>query len=145
MGTVVEMLGPRRGQMLDMQHGGDGTAHLPYLVPTRGLLGFRYQFLTATRGTGIMHTHVPRLPAAGRRDGTRDARLAGGLGTGHGAPTYGLKNAEDAGTLFIGPGVEVYEGMVVASTSGRRSDGQRVQEEAPDQHALVEPRTSRCA
>ncbi len=50
------MLGGRRGQMMDMQDTGQGTTHLVYIVPTRGLLGFRYQFLTSTRGAGTMHT-----------------------------------------------------------------------------------------
>ena len=56
VGTVVEMLGPRKGQMIDLQNNPDNTVHLTYIVPTRGLLGFRYQFLTATRGMGILNT-----------------------------------------------------------------------------------------
>jgi GTP-binding protein len=56
VGVVVEMLGRRRGQMLEMNDSGDGNVRLTYLVPTRGLLGFRYHFLTATRGKGVMHT-----------------------------------------------------------------------------------------
>ena len=66
VGVVVEMLGSRRGQMIDMHDSGDGSVRLAYLVPTRGLLGFRYQFLTATRGTGVMHTIFHSyLPMAG--------------------------------------------------------------------------------
>ena len=56
MGVVVEMLGGRRGKMMDMQDTGQGSVRLVYIVPTRGLLGFRYQFLTATRGMGVMNT-----------------------------------------------------------------------------------------
>src|SRR6185436_8718340 len=56
VGVVVEMLGSRRGQMMDLQESGQGTTRLVYVVPTRGLLGFRYQFLTSTRGAGAMHT-----------------------------------------------------------------------------------------
>ena len=56
VGVVVEMLGGRRGKMMDMQDTGQGTTRLIYIAPTRGLLGFRYQFLTSTRGAGVMHT-----------------------------------------------------------------------------------------
>jgi GTP-binding protein len=112
LGVVVEMLGSRRGQMLDMQETSDGSVRLAYLAPTRGLLGFRYQFLTATRGMGVMHTlYHGYLPMAG----SLASRSTGSLvawepGT---TNTFGLKNAEERGVLFFGPGVEVYEGMVV--------------------------------
>jgi GTP-binding protein len=112
VGVVVEMLGSRRGQMLDMVDNSDGSVRLNYLVPTRGLLGFRYQFLTATRGMGILHTlfhgYLPMV-------GLMNTRATGSLvawdpGT---TTTFGLKNAEERGTLFYGAGVEVYEGMVI--------------------------------
>jgi GTP-binding protein len=112
VGAVVEMLGSRRGQMLDMVDNPDGSVRLNYLVPTRGLLGFRYQFLTATRGMGILHTlfhgYLPMV-------GLMNTRATGSLvawepGT---TTTFGLKNAEERGTLFYGPGVDVYEGMVI--------------------------------
>ncbi len=111
-GTVVEMLGQRRGRMTDMHDQGDNTVRLTYIVPTRGLLGFRYQFLTATRGMGVMNTLFHGYDKA---VGTMTTRQTGSLvaweaGT---ATNYGLKNAEDRGTLFIGAGEEVYEGMVV--------------------------------
>jgi GTP-binding protein len=112
VGVVVELLGARRGQMLDMESSTDGSVHLKFLVPTRGLLGFRYQFLTATRGAGVMHTlfhdYLPMAgPIAGRSTGSLVSWEAG-LTT-----TYGLKNAEERGILFCDPGVDVYEGMVV--------------------------------
>ena len=112
VGVVVEMLGGRRGQMLDMQDSQESTVHIKYLVPTRGLLGFRYQFLTATRGAGVMHTlFFDYMPLAG----AMDMRSTGSLvawepGT---TTSYGLKNAEERGWLFYGPGVDVYEGMVM--------------------------------
>jgi len=109
---VVEMLGARRGLMTDMRHGDDGTVYLQYLVPTRGLLGFRSDFLTITRGTGVIHTlFAGYKPLAGDIT-TREhgSLVAWESGT---ASSYGLKNAEERGTLFISPGVEVYEGMVV--------------------------------
>jgi GTP-binding protein len=112
VGVVVEMLGERRGQMMDMQDTGDNAVRLQYIVPTRGLLGFRYQFLTATRGAGVMHTIFhDYLPLAGALGGRPTGSLVAwepGV-----TSTYGLKNAEDRGALFYGPGVEVYEGMVV--------------------------------
>ena len=112
VGVVVEMLGVRRGQMLDMQDTQDNNVRLKYLVPTRGLLGFRYQFLTATRGEGTMNTiFCDYLPIVGAMEGRELGSLVSwenGITT-----TYGLKNAEERGNLFYGPGVEVYEGMVV--------------------------------
>jgi GTP-binding protein len=112
VGVVVELLGARRGQMLDMQNLTDGSVHLKFLVPTRGLLGFRYQFLTATRGAGVMHTlfhdYLPLAGAIGGRSTGSLVSWEAGITT-----TYGLKNAEERGILFYDPGVEVYEGMVV--------------------------------
>ncbi len=112
VGVVVEMLGTRRGQMLDMQDTKDGNTRLVYMVPTRGLLGFRYQFLTATRGEGIMHSLFHGyLPMAGQMA----SRSTGSLVSWESGvtSTYGLKSAEERGWLFVDPGVNVYEGMVV--------------------------------
>ena len=112
LGVVVEMLGARRGQMMDMQDSGEERVVLRYLVPTRGLLGFRYQFLTATRGAGVLHTIFhDYLPWAGAMQGRANGSLVAwepGVTT-----SYGLKNAEERGVLFYGPGQEVYGGMVV--------------------------------
>jgi len=112
VGVVVEMLGNRRGQMLDMQDSNSGSVHLTYLAPTRGLLGFRYQFMTATRGMGVINTlfhgYLPLVKSI-------TSRLTGSLVAWEPGVTtsYGLKNAEERGTLFYGAGVEVYEGMVI--------------------------------
>jgi GTP-binding protein len=112
VGVVVEMLGGRRGQMLDMQDTLENSVRLKYLVPTRGLLGFRYQFLTATRGAGTMNTiFYDYLPMVGDMAG-REAGSIVSWETGV-TTTYGLNNAQDRGILFCGPGVDVYEGMVV--------------------------------
>jgi len=116
VGVVVEMLGARRGQMMDMQDTGQGTTRLVYLVPTRGLLGFRYQFLTSTRGMGIMNTVFHGYdemagPMASRSNGSLVAWEAGA------STTFALKSAEERGVLFIGAGVEVYEGMVVGENA----------------------------
>jgi GTP-binding protein len=112
VGVVVEMLGSRRGQMIDMHDTGDGSVRLAYLVPTRGLFGFRYQFLTATRGMGVIHTLFHSyMPMAGAMTARSNGSLISwepGENT-----NFGLKNAEERGVLFYGPGVEVYEGMVI--------------------------------
>lgn len=112
VGVVVEMLGGRRGQMLDMQDTLENSVRLKYLVPTRGLLGFRYQFLTATRGAGTMNTifydYLPMVGAMAGREAGSIVSWETGVTT-----TYGLNNAQDRGILFCGPGVDVYEGMVV--------------------------------
>ncbi len=112
MGAVIEMLGKRRGLMTNMHQGGDGSVYLTYIVPTRGLLGFRYQFLTATRGTGQMNTLFhDYLPLAGAIE---QRELGSIVAWEHGTATaYAIRNAEDRATLFIEPGTEVYEGMVV--------------------------------
>jgi GTP-binding protein len=112
LGVVVEMLGGRRGKMLDMQNTGDARVRLIYLVPTRGLLGFRYQFLTSTRGMGVIHT---LFSGYDEMAGAMSTRSNGSLVAWEPGLTtnFGLKNAEDRGVLFLGPGVEVYEGMVV--------------------------------
>ncbi len=112
VGVVVEMLGVRRGNMLDMQDTSDGNVRLVYIAPTRGLLGFRYHFLTATRGMGVMNTLFhDYLPLAG----TVTARERGSLVSWENGVTntYGLRNAEERGILFLEPGEEVYEGMVI--------------------------------
>jgi len=112
VGTVVEMLGGRRGEMLNMEENASDSVRLSYLVPTRGLLGFRYQFMTATRGEGFMHTIFSGYhPMAGGSFGRAQGSLIAwepGVTT-----TYGLKNAEERGILFLDAGDEVYEGMVV--------------------------------
>ncbi len=112
VGTVVEMLGKRRGEMTNMIDSASGTVLLTFIVPTRGMLGFRYQFLTATRGMGVMNT---LFHGYGPNSGVINSRSRGSLiawepGT---TTTFGLKNAEERGILFLGPGVEVYGGMVV--------------------------------
>jgi GTP-binding protein len=120
VGVVVEMLGSRRGKMMDMQDSGQGTTRIVYVVPTRGLLGFRYQFLTSTRGEGVMHTifHGYDEMAGAMAVRSRGSIVAWEAGT---TTAYALKAAEERGQLFVGPGVEVYEGMVVGEYS-RDSD-----------------------
>jgi GTP-binding protein len=116
VGVVVEMLGIRRGKMMDLQDTGLGSTRLVYLVPTRGLLGFRYQFLTATRGMGVMNTLFHGYeemagPMAQRATGSLVAWEEGDT------TAYALKSAEERGNLFYGPGVAVYEGMVIGENA----------------------------
>jgi GTP-binding protein len=112
LGAVVELAGKRRGEVVDMKYRDDGSAHCVYRIPTRGLLGFRQAFLTNTRGQGVMNT---LFAGYGPYAGDIDSRSLGSLiawedGT---TTTFGLAQAQERGQLFIGPGVEVYEGMVV--------------------------------
>src|SRR5215212_2552715 len=116
VGTVVEMLGSRRGKMMDMQDAGQGMTRMVYIAPTRGLLGFRYQFLTSTRGAGVMHTIFHGYDEMA---GPMSTRTTGSLVAWEAGETtaYALKNAEERGTLFLGPGVSVYEGMVIGENA----------------------------
>ncbi|MEM7343799.1 MAG: translational GTPase TypA [Chloroflexota bacterium] len=112
VGTVVEMLGKRKGDMREMENTNNGTVRLVYVAPTRGLLGFRYHFLTATRGLGIMNSvfHGYEAIAGGIESRSRGSLVAWEPGT---STTFGLKNGEQRGILFISPGEEIYQGMVV--------------------------------
>ncbi len=111
-GVVVELLGQRKGQMRDMKVREDGSVHYVYLVPTRGLLGFRQQFLTATRGEGLMNSLLAGYePYAGElQTRTNGSLVAWETGP---ATTYGLHAAQERGQLFIPAGTDVYEGMVI--------------------------------
>jgi len=112
LGVVIEMLGSRHGQVLDMVNTEENNVRLTYLVPTRGLLGFRYRFLTATRGTGVLHTLFHGyLPLAGEIQSRSNGSL---VAWERGVTTlFGLKNAQVRGMLFVKAGIDVYEGMVV--------------------------------
>ncbi|MBW6473260.1 MAG: translational GTPase TypA [Anaerolineaceae bacterium] len=114
VGVVIELFGGRRGQLLSMENKLDATI-LRYQIPTRGLLGLRQQFMTITRGQGIIHTFVTGYyPHAGEVPTRKSSSLVAwenGVSS-----TYGLKNAEERGTLFIEAGTEVYEGMVIGET-----------------------------
>ena len=112
LGAVSEALGARRGEMTAIDYDGQGGVRLGYTIPTRGLIGFRNQFLTLTAGTGVMASlaagHQPWAgPLRTQRNG---ALVASSPGT---ALTYGLANAQERGETFIEPGEQVYEGMIV--------------------------------
>ena len=116
VGTVTQLLAARKGRMEHMTNHGTGWVRMEYLVPARGLIGFRTEFLTETRGTGIMHHVFERWePWAGelltRTTGTLVADRRGETAT------YSLMTLQDRGGLFVGPGEEVYEGMIVGENS----------------------------
>jgi len=112
-GAVMQRLGERGGELTDMLPDGRGRVRLDYIIPARGLIGFRTEFLTATSGTGLMY-HVfdhygPAKPADyGQRINGVLIAMADGK-----ALAYALFNLQDRGKLFIGPGEAVYEGMVI--------------------------------
>jgi GTP-binding protein len=112
MGGVIEALGRRRGEMVQSTYDDKGGVRLEYLIPTRGLIGFRNSFLTMTAGTGVMSSiSVGYKPWAGDiRDHRNGALTASSPGT---ALAFGLANAQERGITFIEPGTEVYEGMIV--------------------------------
>ncbi len=112
VGVVMERLGSRKAEIKNMGTRDDGTSHLEFLIPARGLLGFRSQFLTDTNGNGIMSHVFERYDIY---KGDLDQRSTGSIvahETGE-ATGYGLFNTQSRGKLFIGPGTPVYEGMII--------------------------------
>jgi GTP-binding protein len=116
VGITIEGLGKRKGELLNMQNGTGSTIKLEFIVPARGLIGYRSEFMTSTRGNGIMnHVFEGYTPFKGEiSTRSRGSLVASESGT---AITYGLFNAQERGNLFIGPGTEVYEGMIVGENS----------------------------
>ena len=112
LGAVTEALGKRRGEMIEIVYDRKGGVRLEYTIPTRGLIGFRNSFLTLTAGTGLMGSiAIGYRPWAGDfREQRNGALTASSAGT---SLTFGLAAAQERGTTFIGPGEEVYEGMIV--------------------------------
>jgi GTP-binding protein len=112
-GTVMELLGTRRGELGDMLPDGRGRVRLDYRIPARGLIGFRTEFLTATSGTGLMyHTFSDYAPVKGGPIGQRTNGVLISNCQGR-ALAYALFNLQERGRLMLGPQEEVYEGMVV--------------------------------
>ncbi|HEY5136038.1 MAG TPA: EF-Tu/IF-2/RF-3 family GTPase, partial [Candidatus Nanopelagicales bacterium] len=119
LGVVTQLMALRKGRMEQMVNHGTGWVRMEYVVPARGLIGFRTEFLTETRGTGLLH-HVFHKYEPWH--GELRTRPTGSLVADRRGPTTGfaLANLQERGTLFVGPGTEVYEGMVVGENS--RSD-----------------------
>ncbi|MGW3954259.1 translational GTPase TypA [Streptomyces sp. NPDC004752] len=119
MGAVTQLMGVRKGRMDNMSNHGSGWVRMEFVVPSRGLIGFRTEFLTQTRGTGIGHSihegHEPWFgPLQTRNNGSLVADRAGAV------TAFAMTNLQERGVLFIEPGTEVYEGMIVGENS--RSD-----------------------
>jgi GTP-binding protein len=112
VGSCIERLGQRKGEMQDMQTGANGRTQLEFVVPARGLIGFRGEFIRITRGEGIMnHSFLEYRPLCGDLE-TRYNGVITAFEEGT-ATFYALKNAEDRGVFFITPGTKVYKGMIV--------------------------------
>jgi GTP-binding protein len=116
VGVVTQMLALRKGRMEHMTNHGTGWVRMEYIVPARGLIGFRTEFLTETRGTGLMHHVFERWE---RWAGELRTRITGVLVADRAGVTvqYSLVSLSERGTLFVGPGEEVYEGMIVGENS----------------------------
>ncbi|MSO27989.1 MAG: translational GTPase TypA [Candidatus Nanopelagicales bacterium] len=119
LGVVTQLMALRKGRMEQMVNHGTGWVRMDYIVPARGLIGFRTEFLTETRGTGLLHHVFDRYEPW---HGELRTRPTGSLVADRTGPTTGfaLANLQDRGTMFVGPGTEVYEGMIVGENS--RSD-----------------------
>ena len=161
VGVITQLMGLRRGRMEQMINHGTGWVRMEFLVPARGLIGFRTEFLTETRGTGIMN-HVAEgfEPWAGdfrtRPTGSLVADRTGVV------TSYALFNLQERGTLFVGPGAEVYEGMVVGEnprpedmdvnpskekklTNVRSSTGEELERLIPPRQMSMEQQLEFCA
>lgn len=112
VGSCIERLGQRRGEMQDMQVGSNGRTQLEFIIPARGLVGFRGEFMRMTRGEGIMnHSFLDYRPLSGEIEARRNGVL---ISFEEGVATfYAMRNAEDRGVFFITPSTKVYKGMIV--------------------------------
>jgi GTP-binding protein len=116
LGAAMEKLGPRRAEMIEMKNPGEGMVRLLYRIPARGLFGYRSEFLTDTRGTGILHHRFLDYgpwagPLAGRKRGTY-VSMENGV-----AVAFALFNLSERSTMFVAPGTPVYEGMIIGENS----------------------------
>jgi len=147
LGAVIEKIGPRRGEMLEMKNPGQGLVRLLYRIPARGLFGYRSEFLTDTRGTGIMHHRFLDYgpwagPLAGRMRGSMVSMENGTI------VAFALFNLQERSTLFVAPGAQVYEGMIIGE-SARPGDMDvnptkekkltNMRSKGADEHIMLEP------
>lgn len=117
MGSVIESLSLRKGEMQDMVHTGNGQIRLTFLTPARGLIGYSTEFLSMTRGYGIMnHTFDQYLPMLAGQIGGRHQGALVSIDTGK-ATTYSIMSIEERGTVFVEPGTDIYEGMIIGENS----------------------------
>ncbi|AEH48735.1 translational GTPase TypA [Parageobacillus thermoglucosidasius] len=112
-GAIMESIGMRKGELVDMIHNENGQVRLVFMVPSRGLIGYRTEFMSLTRGYGILnHSFDHYAPAQSGQIGGRRQGVLISMETGK-ATAYGIMQLEDRGTIFVEPGTEVYEGMIV--------------------------------
>jgi GTP-binding protein len=112
-GAIMESIGMRKGELVDMIHNENGQVRLIFMVPSRGLIGYRTEFMSLTRGYGILnHSFDHYAPAQRGQVGGRRQGVLISMETGK-ATAYGIMQVEDRGTIFVEPGTEVYEGMIV--------------------------------
>lgn len=116
VGSCIEALGKRKGEMQDMQVGANGRTQLEFVIPARGLIGFRGEFMRMTRGEGIMnHSFLDYRPLSGGIETRRNGVL---IAIEEGVTTYyAMQNAEDRGVFFIIPGTKVYKGMIIGENN----------------------------
>jgi GTP-binding protein len=116
LGAVIEKLGPRRGEMIEMKNPGQGLVRVLYRIPARGLFGYRSEFLTDTRGTGIMHHRFLEYGAWAGALATRSRGTLVSMENGT-IIAFALAALQERSTLFVSPGEPVYEGMIVGENS----------------------------
>jgi GTP-binding protein len=112
-GTVMEKFGLRKGEMVNMEPDGKGRVRLEYLIPSRGLIGFRSEFLTATQGSGLLYSifdHYGPVKGGELKGRQNGVLISNGMGE---SVAYALWNLQERGRMFIGPGVDMYEGMII--------------------------------
>ena len=112
-GAVMEKLGLRRGDLTNMEPDGKGRVRLEYMIPSRGLIGFRSEFLTATQGSGLLYSifdHYGPVKGGELKGRQNGVLISNGVGT---SVAYALFNLQERGRMFIGPGEEMYEGMII--------------------------------
>jgi GTP-binding protein len=147
MGVVMEKLGPRRSEMLEMRNPGMGMVRLTFKIPARGLFGYRSEFMTDTRGTGLIHHRFLEYgpwagPLAGRKRGVMIADREGAV------IAFALGNLQERAQMFVAPGTQVYEGMIVGESARPGDMDVNVSKEKKltnmrttntDDHILLEP------
>ncbi|MFN8876483.1 MAG: translational GTPase TypA [Gemmatimonadota bacterium] len=147
VGTVIEKLGPRKGEMLEMKNPGQGMVRLMYRIPARGLFGYRSEFLTDTRGTGIMHHRFLEYGTwAGMLEGrSRGVLVSMEAGT---IVAFALFNLSERADLFVKPGEPVYEGMVIGENARpgdmdvnptKEKKLTNMRSKGADEHIVLEP------
>jgi GTP-binding protein len=147
MGVVMEKLGPRRAELTEMRNPGQGLVRLVFRIPSRGLFGYRSEFLTDTRGTGTMHHRFLDYgqwagPLAGRKRGVLVADREGEV------VTFALGHLQERAQMFVGPGEQAYEGMIVGENSrpgdmdvniGKEKKLSNIRTTSTDENVQLEP------